>query len=658
MPRWNSMVTLERLKCMCRWLRWPEKLFALALVAFVVLTWLPLTGSWRTLSGIVATLAGLLVVLKHLRRGVRALLWRLRNRLIVAYVLIAVVPVALILLLAAISCYLITGQVAVYLITSELEERTEGLLVRAREMLSYPRAQRAERMSWLAESLAARFPGGVELYVRDRGEWRYPQNSSMLPPEFAAPEESGLIMRDGRPYIFARVGSGSAEAFALAPAGVELLNNLAPRLGAVSLLRFPVDGARPSPTGRTQAQPPAERHAPAPPPANWFDFEVTWFGLLNAVSWEDPCHPHPYPLVVTSRPSAVLQTLFSRRVDVFQGYLSTALLVVGILFLVFELVALVTGVSLTRTITAAVHNLYEGTRRVTQGDLETRIEVRGNDQLAELSRSFNEMTANLNRLLRVEKEQQRLRSELEIAREVQNQLYPRCIPQVEGLELLARCRPARMVSGDYYDYLALDGCRLAMALADVAGKGISAALLMASIQSSLRTYVSACMETGGAAQKVNGLGAARLVGHLNQQLYANTSAEKYATFYFAVWDPATSRLTYTNAGHLPPVLIRGGRAMRLKTSGTVVGAFPRVDYGEDSIELEQGDLFACFTDGLTEPENEYGEMFGEERLIDILVRNRNAALAEILDAVYAAVEQWTALPEPPDDMTMLIARRI
>jgi len=648
----------EQLKRIYRRLRWPEKLLALALAAYVGLLWTPAAGPWRTLAGIGATLSGILVILKHLRRVVRALLWRLRNRLIVAYVLIAVVPVALILLLAAIASYLITGQVAVYLITSELEERTDGLLVRAREMLSYPRAQRVERMSWLAESLAIRFPGGLELYVRDRGEWRYPQNSSLQPPEFDTPEQSGLIMRDGRPYIFAWVAAGSSGAFALAPASVELLNTLAPRLCAVSLLRVPVDGPRPGPAARNQAAPPAERHALAPPQAGWFDFEVTWFGLVNAVSWEDPRKAHLYPLVVTSRPSAVLQTLFSRRVDVFQGYLSTALLVVGILFLVFELVALVTGVSLTRTITAAVHNLYEGTRRVTQGDLETRIEVRGNDQLAELSRSFNEMTANLDRLLRVEKEQQRLRSELEIAREVQDQLYPRCIPPVEGLELLARCRPARMVSGDYYDYLALDGRRLAIALADVAGKGISAALLMASIQSSLRTYVSACLEAGGASQKGNGLGAARLVGHLNQQLYASTSAEKFATFYFAIWDPATSRLTYTNAGHLPPALIRGGRPLRLKTSGTVVGAFPWVEYGEESMELEKGDLFACFTDGLTEPENEYGEMFGEQRLIELLVRNRHAAPAEILDAVYAAVEQWTASPEPPDDMTMLIARRI
>ena len=107
---------------------------------------------------------------------------------------------------------------------------------------------------------------------------------------------------------------------------------------------------------------------------------------------------------------------------------------------------------------------------------------------------------------------------------------------------------------------------------------------------------------------------------MNQQLYAYTSAEKFATFYFGIYDGATGRLTYTNAGHPPPILIRDGTVLRLETNGMVVGAFPFAEYGESRIELMPGDLLVCFTDGITEPENEYGEMFGEERLIELLVK--------------------------------------
>jgi len=117
-------------------------------------------------------------------------------------------------------------------------------------------------------------------------------------------------------------------------------------------------------------------------------------------------------------------------------------------------------------------------------------------------------------------------------------------------------------------------------------------------------------------------------------------------------------LSYTNAGHPPPVVIRDGTVLRLEPNGMVVGAFAFADYGESRIDLLPGDLLACFTDGITEPENEYGEMFGEERLIDLLVKNSWRKQPEIIDAVYAAVRQWTASPEAQDDMTMLLARRV
>jgi sigma-B regulation protein RsbU (phosphoserine phosphatase) len=154
------------------------------------------------------------------------------------------------------------------------------------------------------------------------------------------------------------------------------------------------------------------------------------------------------------------------------------------------------------------------------------------------------------------------------------------------------------------------------------------------------------------------LSTSQLVSHLNQQLYSYTSPEKYATFYLAIYDEPAGMLTYTNAGHLPPFLIRDGETIRLNVDGTVVGAFPFAQYEESRIELIPGDLLVCFTDGVTEPENVYGEMFGEERLLETITRNAHRPEGEIIGIVTEAVQQWTGSPELQDDMTLLLARRL
>ena len=211
-------------------------------------------------------------------------------------------------------------------------------------------------------------------------------------------------------------------------------------------------------------------------------------------------------------------------------------------FLFFEFVALVIGISITRTITGAVHHLYEATQRVQAADFSTRIPVKGTDQLADLSNSFNTMTGNLEKLLIVAKDNERLQADLAIAREVQEQLYPRTVPPSDSLLLTAKLNPARAVSGDYYDYQRIHPQRIAIALGDVAGKGISAALLMANVQSALRAQIRHTQEIGHPCS------TSLVVSQLNKHLHAHTTAEKYATFYFGVYDEVTGVLTSTNAG--------------------------------------------------------------------------------------------------------------
>jgi sigma-B regulation protein RsbU (phosphoserine phosphatase) len=149
-----------------------------------------------------------------------------------------------------------------------------------------------------------------------------------------------------------------------------------------------------------------------------------------------------------------------------------------------------------------------------------------------------------------------------------------------------------------------------------------------------------------------------VVSHLNQQLYADTAPEKYATFFLGVYDEGTKSITYTNAGHLPPILIRKGEPTLLDINGMVVGAFPFAKYGDSLVQLEPHDLLVFYTDGITEPENAYGEMFGEERLTELLVRNADLDEAEIVTAVTDAVRQWTGTDELQDDMTLLLVRQL
>jgi sigma-B regulation protein RsbU (phosphoserine phosphatase) len=329
-----------------------------------------------------------------------------------------------------------------------------------------------------------------------------------------------------------------------------------------------------------------------------------------------------------------------------------------VVFFIVEAFALWIGINLTRTITGAVDGLYEGTQRVMRGDLSHRIEVRGEDQLAELSRSFNRMTENLGRLIGGEKERQRLLAELEIAREVQSQLHPKAIAGLGSLRLDSMCEAARMVSGDYYDYQKIGDTQLALAIGDVAGKGISAALLMATLQSSMRSQLRQWTEAIKAGHE-DSISASKLIANLNQQVYASTSPEKFATFFFSLYDETTSTLTYVNAGHLPPILVRDGYSTTLDTNGMVVGAFPFARYTESRLDLRGGDMLVMYTDGITEPENEYGEDFGEKRLRELLIAHADRDGGEITAAVVDAVRRWSAFPEElPDDMTLLVLRKL
>jgi sigma-B regulation protein RsbU (phosphoserine phosphatase) len=607
-----------------------------------------------------------LVRLSH--AGLRKAIWSLRNRLLVTYLFIAVVPVLLIGTLALIGAWTIGTQVALYLATSELERRQAALRFAVATLARVAPKDRAAAMEGMGKTVfESQFPGIVFLASDGTSTLRWPAEATTTPPS-GGKDDSGIAWEGENTFLFAATFRNGTTFATRAPLTPRFLAGLVPGL-LVSLVDTEVvlpSGAfiSESSPGFTQGQirlkpSPAGAAQRLPPPVNRFDIPIGFFVATRVASWDATKPDRNMLLYIRTRPSLLLGILTRHTLGEISFNLLFLLVALAALFIIVELVALAIGVSLTRTITRAVHDLYRGTQKVIEGDFSHRIPVHRNDQLGELTTSFNVMTGNVERLLAVAKEKERMQAELEIAREVQNQLYPRLTPAAPNLRLAAFCKPARTVSGDYYDYQALDDRHVAISIGDVAGKGISAALLMATLQSSVRAQTRAAMER--ALEKPRNtrdcISTSHLVGELNRQLHAFTSPEKYATFCFAVYDDDSSTLCYTNAGHLPPMLIRQEQATPLDVNGMVVGAFPFASYDESRIELRSGDLLLFYTDGVTEPENAYGEMFGEQRLIDLVRQNAARPEEEIIRNVIEAVEQWAGAVEPFDDMTLMLARR-
>jgi sigma-B regulation protein RsbU (phosphoserine phosphatase) len=641
--------------------RWRlERLFALLFILWAIFSLTRAPGWTTAILAILLFPIGAVLAFRYLRTGIRRTIWRLRNRLIVTYIFVGVVPALLILLLVLIGSYIIFGQVADYLITTEIERRTDSLSGAAEALTGASADILDERIDEIRKRLLRRFPKIEILVTRGEEQFRAPGESKLQSPPKTWGAYAGLVERNGAHFEFAHFKRDGAEVTLLSPLTSDILSAMVPGMADVQFIDLP-DAVHKGATVHVDQANPDVKIRPGqhlPPRANRLDYEIMWLSHPRVPDWSDPNRQHTALITITTRPSAVIDAVFGRSFDTEQVSLIIFLIVAGI-FLLVEIGSIIIGISLTRTMTGAVHELYEGTERVTAGDFSHRISVKGNDQLSELAKSFNSMTENLERLIVVAKEKERLESEIEIARGVQNQLFPKAAPAMKTIHLSGSCQPARMVSGDYYDFLCLPDGNVAIAIGDVAGKGIAAALLMASIQSIMRTQLTSGIPRPGNGKEGARMGGSvsQMVGELNRQLYLNTSPEKYATFCFGLYDEEEKSLTYTNAGHLPPILLHNGQPQLLEVTGTVVGLFPMMRYEERKIAMESGDILLAYTDGIVEPENPYGEEFGAERMMDLVVKHQTEASEEIIARIMEAVPHWTGSSELSDDMTVVLARR-
>ena len=237
--------------------------------------------------------------------------------------------------------------------------------------------------------------------------------------------------------------------------------------------------------------------------------------------------------------------------------------------------------------------------------------------------------------------------EMEIAREVQEQLFPKSVPYVVGLEIAGVCMPAAGVGGDYYDYLSFSDESVGLVVADVSGKGISAALLMASLQASVRNVIGPDTHPCDANHRLNDI------------IYRSTTASRYATMFLGLFDAKTRILRYSNAGHNPPMLLRRSGNSKLSAGGLPLGILDKVVYAEGSQTLEPGDILLLYTDGAIEAANASSEEFGLDRLVRFFHARRDSGdLTAVIDETIAELQRWTGGSPQGDDITLVVARAV
>lgn len=647
-------------------------------------------------------------------------LWKLRNRLIITYLLMGLTPVVLFFLLALIALYGFSGQFAIFAATSEMETQLEHFTAENRvfamhvaHLISMDPSIKSVALLGMEDTAPGTEDAGMHVAIFHDGKPLEVSPANVQAPNitqvpsWAKDDFHGVVLDKGKLYLRAidmktirghtttlitsvAVDRGNIDMLAHGIGRIELLPNVPladenandSDAGEVKAKAVLSETPEPGTKGqvnhhkltREQVREGSITGGMLPPPQHFYDIPITFYAPLPTTDWATG-QSHDTPTIVTSRPSLLYQRLFIRSLQI-AAIVQDILIAVAAFFGLLELIAFIMAVRLNRTITRSVNDLYDATVEIDQGNLAHRIKVTRTDQLAALSRSFNRMSYSLERLLVEQREKERLQSELAIAQEVQANLFPQGAVSLSMLELHGACYPARTVSGDYYDFLVFGDAGLGLALGDISGKGISAALLMATLHSAVRAYryagedvltvngsSSAPLTAMVGSNGKNGhssdsfLQPAKILAQLNRHLYRSTQPEKYATLFLAYYDGMTSQLTYSCGGQLPPLILRSDDSVtQLGCGGTVVGLLEGASYEQGIEQLQIGDILIAYSDGVTEPENDFGE-FGEDRLVDVVRRHRHLPLDAISEQVMQALRNWIGGQEQPDDITLVLARQ-
>ncbi|MEZ5316568.1 MAG: SpoIIE family protein phosphatase [Vicinamibacterales bacterium] len=628
--------------------------------------------------GVVVAVVWLAVI--GLARSRRRFLWRVRRKLILSYVFLGFVPVLLVgvfLLLASWFLYIVIVAYAFNEgFTDVIEDVRQVAETTATDIGRAPRDVQAA-LDGRYESARGRYPG-LSLAVvglprvagtgtsaprglaGQAGPWRHAPAPDALPAWVAVPGGfTGLLVfarpdNAGEIHLLIRVAVPVADGrlvVADLPVDADLVTRLEDRTGTrIEVVSVPAGTVVPGLAAPVQAGATAAQGGAAGLASD--SLSVFRRGVVFEDFVED------WPTGSIGRATIMLAAPLGRIAQRITGpsaqiasVAAGALVVVGVLLLIVLGAAFFVGGILVRSITSAVHELFAGTERVQQGDFAHRIRIDSRDQLGDLADSFNRMGASIEHLLHVQREKQRLDDELRIAREIQKSLLPIEPPRIPGLTVADLCEPAREVGGDYYDFFLLGPRRLGVLIADVSGKGTSAALYMAELKGLMLALSHAERSPR------------RLLIDVNRHLADQLDNRSFITMTYAVVDLEAGMMTFARAGHTPLLVVSGGEPEVLVPPGMVVGL--RLPGAEErfeellvdqSVPIHPGDVFVLYTDGITEAMDTGGELFGDAGLERVVAANHEQEAAGIRERVLRDVRAFVGDAEPHDDMTMIVIK--
>ncbi|HEX2452938.1 MAG TPA: PP2C family protein-serine/threonine phosphatase [Vicinamibacterales bacterium] len=617
---------------------------------------------------------GRLVALVNLR-----LLWRVRRKLILSYIFIGVVPALLLVFFFVLGAWVLSLNLSAYLFKDGYEDvvKNAALLAdaAAAEIARKPetaretieRVQRNGSRSLRYPNLSIVFVpvGKSDIGIVSAGPWDHIEQPvaapewvqkvsafagtlALVPPERGGDAE--LIVRAAKP-----VESG-ARRIGYVIADIPIDSEVLDRLYDVTSIR--AGSVRISTDEASALMPPGSVASTTASGGSQSLFRQS-VTFLDVTDWPTGTLRRA-TVSMTFKPGDLYGRLARAQntqlgpVTMAQG-IFLALMAVAVLFLVIEIIALIMGLALARSITSSIHQLFMGTERVRQGDFTHRIDIRTKDQLGELADSFNQMTGSIENLLQTAAEKKRLEEELRIARQIQMSLLPRGPLDVPGLAVTALCVPAREVGGDYYDFFPLADARLGVLIADVAGKGTSAALYMAELKG-LVLSLSQIYQS-----------PRQLLIEVNRILSENLDSRSFITMTYAVLDLAGGTMTYARAGHTPLIFVPSPAtstvAQVLTPSGMVLGL--RIDGAaekfaelleEQRVTLHAGAIIVLYTDGITEAMNAESDLFGESRLSRIVEEHGHLDSGELRERILREIEAFVGNADQHDDMTMILMK--
>ncbi len=608
----------------------------------------------------------------------RRLLWRVRRKLVLSYLLIGFVPILLVG-----SFFLLLGTLLFLTVSSSLVQRGLDEVVEDATTLAAMAAVDLESTTAsrdLSAVLAGRlqvteerYPGAsIALAGRAgdptpeptdaiAGAWDHASGPPSL-PTWLTRSGGGLLMTEvaGRRSIVARGAQRVRwrERVYVVVVDLPLSDGVVARLQEDSgTVLIDIGGSTSGGEGVVGNTLVADEvRVPLSPPAGPMETAggLPWVLFLDLLDWSTGEHRRA-ELSFQVRPTVLYGLLVRSGEFNLAGTLSVSLVLIAVMFLAIEAVALVMGFALAKSITGAVHELFTGTERVQRGDLSHRIQVDTQDQLGELAASFNAMTASIGGLLQQAQEKRRLEEELRIARDIQMSLLPDAPVLLPGLNVCAVCRPAREVGGDYYEFVHLGDGRLGVLVADVSGKGTSAAFYMAELKGII-------LSLGQIYQSPK-----RLLMEANRILATSLDARTFITMIYLVVDLEARTVTYVRAGHTPLIYLPANgqppQTQILIPDGLVVGL--QLDGIEELFEelLEErtlpiaaGDLFVLFTDGITEAMNQEFDLFGEERFSRLLEEHGHLPSEDLRERILGDVEAFVGDADQHDDMTIVLLR--